>query len=67
MIEYWKRITDIYHRQRKKGIKAYGQTLEENDMKTIDRIEYIEEELIDALMYLEHYKQKEYERMDDLK
>lgn len=55
---YWKRITRMYLRQRKKGVKAYGQTLEENkSMHPVMRIEYLQEELVDALMYCEHIKE----------
>lgn len=56
---YWDNITDMYNKQRQKGVSTYGQTLEENtDLTDIDRIEYLEEELIDALMYIEHLKEK---------
>lgn len=56
---YWNRITDIYNKQRKKGIETYGQTLEENDYLTEEeRLNYLEEELVDALMYIEHIKAK---------
>lgn len=51
---YWERITEIQNRQRLKGLYTYGQTLEENTTPGIcERIHAIEEELIDALMYLE--------------
>lgn len=55
--KYWDNITHIYERQRDKGAKQYGQSLEENKgLSTLDRIEMLEEELVDALMYLEHLK-----------
>ena len=41
-----------------KGIKTYGQILEDNTGMSIkERLEYYEEELIDALMYIEHLKE----------
>ena len=55
---YWERITQISNAQREKGIAEYGQGLE--DFQTpdpVERIQYIEEELIDALMYLEWLKE----------
>ena len=56
---YWERITEISNRQRKKGIDTYGQGLESNTAPdAIKRIEYIQEELIDGLMYLEWLKEK---------
>jgi len=54
---YWERITQMSDRQRKKGIDTYGQGLEANTAPdALKRIEYIQEELIDALMYLEWLK-----------
>lgn len=56
---YWERITQMSDRQREKGIKTYGQGLELfNTPDAVKRIEYIQEELIDALMYLEWLKEK---------
>lgn len=53
---YWERITDIYKRQRAKGQRTYSQDLEDNRAVMHTRLEYIEEELIDALMYIEWLK-----------
>lgn len=56
---YWERITQMSDRQREKGIKTYGQGLELfTTPDAVKRIEYIQEELIDALMYLEWLKEK---------
>ena len=56
---YWERITEISNRQREKGINTYGQGLELfTTPDAIKRIEYIQEELIDGLMYLEWLKEK---------
>lgn len=55
---YWERVTEIQKRQTEKGIRTYGQKLEENNAMTIDdRLTYLEEELIDGLMYIEHLKE----------
>lgn len=54
---YWRRITQMSDRQRIKGIETYGQGLEQfTTPNAVKRIEYIQEELIDALMYLEWLK-----------
>lgn len=53
MDKYWDRITAIYNRQREKGLKKYGRPLEDNPASIDTRIRYIEEELVDALMYCE--------------
>jgi len=55
---YWKNICEIQERQTQKGLSKYGRILEENtSMTTAERIEYLQEELVDALMYLEHLKE----------
>lgn len=55
---YWEKITEIAERQRAKGINTYGQGLEANTKpNVIERINYIEEELVDTLMYLEWLKE----------
>ena len=55
---YWKNICEIQERQTQKGLSKYGQVLEENtSMTTAERIVYLQEELVDALMYLEHLKE----------
>lgn len=55
---YWANIEAIAARQRKKGIDTYGQGLEENPADMVTRLTYLEEELIDALMYCEWIKEK---------
>ena len=55
--DYWRNICGINARQEKKGVEKYGQHLEENTtLSTVQRIEHAQEELIDALKYLEHLK-----------
>lgn len=53
---YWERVTAIAQRQRDKGISTYGQGIEKNPADIIKRIEYLQEELVDALMYCEWIK-----------
>lgn len=53
---YWNNISELAAKQRDKGISTYGQGIEDNQLDTLTRILYIEEELIDALMYLEWLK-----------
>lgn len=53
---YWSNICSIADRQRKKGIETYGQGIEQNPMKIQERLTYLEEELVDSLMYIEWIK-----------
>lgn len=55
---YWDRITAIAERQREKGITEYGQGLEDNPAGIVQRITYLEEELVDGLMYCEWIKDR---------
>ena len=56
---YWDNIQTIAEAQRAKGIKTYGQGLEDNTELDIEEtLTYLQEELIDALMYIEHVKAK---------
>jgi hypothetical protein len=53
---YWDRITAIANRQRAKGVKEYGRGVEDDTADINVRLDRIEEELIDTLMYLEHLR-----------
>ena len=53
---YWERICKLSDAQRKKGMETYGQGLECNPAAMLKRIEHLQEELVDALMYCEWIK-----------
>lgn len=56
-LDYTQNIRAIMERQYEKGLKKYGETLEDNDTLCMEqRIEHLEEELIDGLQYCEHIK-----------
>lgn len=56
-IDYWANINALNNRQTEKGLKKYGEVLEDNTtLSRIQRIEHAEEEAIDLLKYLEHLK-----------
>lgn len=62
--KYWNEITNIQQKQTIKGLMKYGQVLEENEKLTdTERLTYLEEELVDGLMYIEHIKAKAQESM----
>lgn len=55
---YWDNICDTQKKQTEKGVNTYGMTLEENNLvNVIERINYLQEEMIDALMYFEWIKE----------
>ena len=49
---YWERISCLAEKQRAKGMSKYGVGLENNTAKAAERVRHIQEELVDALMYL---------------
>ena len=53
---YWEKVCAIAKRQRSKGMATYGQGLEKNPAGIVARIEHLQEELVDALMYCEWIK-----------
>ena len=53
---YWENICSLAEKQRSKGIATYGQGLEANPADVVARINHLQEELIDALMYCEWIK-----------
>lgn len=53
---YWERINAIAEQQRAKGINKYGVGLESNPAAIMERINHLQEELIDGLMYCEWIK-----------
>lgn len=55
---YWERICKLSDRQRAKGLEKYGLGLESNPGAILERIEHLQEELIDGLMYCEWIKDK---------
>lgn len=54
---YWDNICAMAEKQRAKGMATYGKGLESNRADILTRIEYLQEELIDALMYCEWIKE----------
>lgn len=58
MTRYIKNIILLLNKQANKGIDKYGVTLEDNTtLSTEQRIEHLQEELIDGLQYCEHLKE----------
>ena len=53
---YKEQIIAKMDQQIEKGKQKYGQKLEENDLSRDEKLEHLEEELIDALFYIQHLK-----------
>lgn len=59
------RIIDRFRSRSISGYQAYGKTLDRNDLSKLDWINHLQEELMDAVLYLEKLKTIEMERMND--
>lgn len=57
MSTYKDNIVKLIDNQILKGKESYGHTLDENPLNTLDAIKNAQEELIDALFYLENLKE----------
>jgi len=58
MGKYWDRICKLQAKQTQKGLEKYGQVLEDNKvLSPTEVLTYLQEELIDGLMYAEHFKE----------
>ena len=49
-------IIERFVERAKFGEKKYGQTLDRVDLKDMDYLQHLQEELMDAILYLEKYK-----------
>lgn len=58
MTTYKNNIVKLIDNQIKKGKENYGHTLDESPLQILDAISNAQEELIDALFYLENLKEK---------
>jgi hypothetical protein len=60
-----KRVKDKFDSRSELGIKKYGTTLQDNNLPAIDWLNHLQEELMDAILYLEKLK-SEVESNDNL-
>ena len=48
-----------YYERSERGIEKYGRTLDRDDLNLIDWLNHLQEELMDATLYIEKLKQDE--------
>ena len=54
---YWEGVMQIYSKQSDKGLREYEMRLYENtSLSQQARLNHLAEELVDALMYIQHIK-----------
>jgi len=56
-MKYRDNIIKLLDNQTHKGLMKYGLTLDESRLTVVDTLTYLEEELIDAIVYIQHVKE----------
>jgi hypothetical protein len=52
------KVMSKYYERSNQGIKKYGTTLENNTLPLIDWLNHLQEEMMDATLYIEKLKQE---------
>lgn len=51
-------VLESYKKRSNEGIRKYGTTLERNDLSLLEWLNHLQEELMDATLYIERLKQE---------
>ena len=51
-------VIEAYKKRSEVGIAKYGKTMEREDLSTLDWLQHLQEELMDATLYVESLKRK---------
>jgi hypothetical protein len=60
-----KRVIDSFKRRSERGLEKYGTTLDRNDLTNLEWLQHLQEELMDATLYIEKLKDEEKSRTID--
>jgi len=60
-----KRVIDSFKRRSERGLEKYGTTLDRNDLTNLEWLQHIQEEQMDATLYIEKLKDEEKSRTID--
>ena len=50
------RVVSLFRSRSQRGIEKYGTTLESNELSNIEWLQHLQEELMDAALYIEKIK-----------
>jgi tRNA A37 threonylcarbamoyladenosine biosynthesis protein TsaE len=51
-----KRVIDAFKKRSERGLEKYGTTLDRNDLTHVEWLQHLQEELMDAALYIEKLK-----------
>jgi len=54
-----KRVIEAFRKRSERGLEKYGTTLERNDLTNLEWLQHLQEELMDATLYIEKLKDEE--------
>ena len=60
-----KKIIKAFKRRSERGLEKYGTTLDRNDLTNLEWLQHLQEELMDATLYIEKLKDEEKSRTID--
>lgn len=61
------KVRKAFKKRSKEGIRKYGTTLERDDLNALDWLQHLQEELMDATLYIEALKSKEKKKQWNIK
>jgi tRNA A37 threonylcarbamoyladenosine biosynthesis protein TsaE len=50
------KVIDLFKKRSERGLKKYGTTLDRNDLTHVEWLQHLQEELMDAALYIEKLK-----------
>lgn len=53
------RVREAFKKRSERGLEKYGTTLERNDLTHLEWLQHLQEELMDATLYIEKLKDEE--------
>lgn len=59
------RVREAFKKRSERGLEKYGTTLERNDLTHLEWLQHLQEELMDATLYIEKLKDEEKSRTID--
>ena len=54
-----KRVIKAFKKRSERGLEKYGTTLDRNDLTHLEWLQHLQEELMDATLYIEKLKDEE--------
>jgi tRNA A37 threonylcarbamoyladenosine biosynthesis protein TsaE len=54
-----KRVIEAFKKRSERGLEKYGTTLDRNDLTHVEWLQHLQEELMDATLYIEKLKDEE--------